>query len=492
MNLIGNRIKYFNKIVLNLPLLYGAAGAILGSVFVQNKLLTIILSGILATVLIGVSRKVFMVFILCLIATVIRTDSLYGSNKVERVESNFGRNISRIQIVDLPTHNTRSTRVTAVNKGIEGKILIDCPLDLTLKCGDIIEEELSLESIPDIEEFDYAQYLSTQGIWYTSKSRSCNVVGKSTSFDAELCNAKIGTIRLLNKSLPESHTMLVAGLLWGQRANLSQEFEENLSRTGTTHIIAVSGFNVSVIILMLLKLAGIIPRKVVVVLIAAILCVFLLLVGLGNLPAMRAGIMGAALLFSKSLGRKVNIVNLLLLTVIILIFINPYSIFSVSFQLSISAFIGVVGLTDKLELYLKKFPKFCRSDFASTLSAIISTSPLTVFNFSVFSLVAPIVNLLVLPLIPVMMLLGLIQIIFSTLGFERIFSLILMPVYSYAVWVINTGGSFPFSSISVQLDQQFIVVIYYLALSLILFESSYRGFNRSRENTTIKHRSLAC
>lgn len=478
MRMVLLRLEYLQNTFLCLPLTYICFGTILGISLAQQSIFIVLAIVVLAWVLFRFKIYLAVLLIISSLVIIQRVDSLYGKERQEKSNLNIGKTITNVEIVDLPEHKSKSTKVVVRSPEISERILLDCPLNLELRCGDILTSEIQLQEIPEIEEFDYAQYLHTQGIWYVAKSRSCSVDRNKATINSKITNGKTDIIRLLNKNLPESHTMLIAGLLWGQRANLSEEFENSLSRTGTTHIIAVSGFNVSIIIFMLLNFAGLIPRKVVIFITFLILFIFLFLVGFGNLPALRAGIMGGILLLTKSLGRRVSVINLLMLTITILLLMNPYSLYSISFQLSICAFAGVVGLTNSIEHYLGWLPGFLRSDFASTLAAIISTSPLTLSNFSVFSIVAPIVNLLVLPLIPLMMMLGIVQIISSFIGIGEFSALIVIPVYSYVVWVISLGGSFPFSSIDLEVGHQTIFIFYYLSLVIFLFERSYRNFSR--------------
>ena len=408
------QINFLTSYLINLPLLQLGIGVLFGIVSMRYGAEVINFAPLVVLSILMLTRQLKM--ILCLIILsfgmilgVLRYDQIYGEGKIKEVRENFDNSVNELTIISDGEKGQYNMSYVATNREIDGKVLLKLDRNEKLSYGDILSGEFRLEQPQEIDEFDYEFYLNTQGIFYTSKVFDFEKIGYEDSVYARLSHFRVAMGQRLRRVLPEPHASLVAGLLWGERANMPENFKENLSRTGTTHIIAVSGFNVSIIVVYVLKLAGLLPRRVVVGLTIIVLSGFLLLVGLDNLPAFRAGVMGFAVLASKGIGRKTSFLSIISIAVMVLLAINPLALFTVSFQLSFAAMFGIVALTRPLEAKLEIVPKKIRSEMATTISAILATAPITVLNFESFSIVALIVNLFVLPLIPLLSLLGLIN-----------------------------------------------------------------------------------
>ncbi|MBN1331769.1 ComEC/Rec2 family competence protein [Candidatus Dojkabacteria bacterium] len=413
-----------------------------------------------------------------------RFDSFAGETKMQRVAESYGVAVGQMHVVSVPEKGSYNKKCRVKGENFEGLAIASFPKTSKIHYGDVIEGEFFLKEPEMVEDFDYKEYLKTQGIFYQVKVQGYWVVGHKKSFFERIALFREDLSVRVRKILPEPHASLAAGLVWGERASMPEDFSKNLSNTGTTHIIAVSGFNVSVIVLLLLKLAGVIHRKYVIWLTAFLLFCFLVLVGFDNLPAMRAGIMGYTVLFSKTIGRKTSILSLLAIAVLVLSIMNPLSVFTVSFQLSFAATVGIVGLSKSIERssVVEKYKKFL-GELPATLSAILLTTPVSMLNFETFSIVALFVNLLVLPVVTILTFYSAIVVTVSLISLPtaKIAAFPLILIMDYIIRVINFFGGLPFASVKIVGLTGWLVLIIYLTILLCMIEISYRKINEKRE-----------
>lgn len=146
--------------------------------------------------------------------------------------------------------------------------------------------------------------------------------------------------------------------------------------------------------------------------IASLISIFLFIALTGfQTSSIRAGIMGSLFLIGPFFGRKSDSIRALILSGLIMLVFNPFLIYDAGFQLSFAAALGIILLSSTFKKYLK-------SDIlAATFSAYIFTLPILIYSFGQLSLVGPITNLLVLPIMPILMVAGFIASLFSFLSF---------------------------------------------------------------------------
>ncbi len=224
-----------------------------------------------------------------------------------------------------------------------------------------------------------------------------------------LGQVKAWMTRSVDRALPSPEAPLLAGLLLGSRQDLPSELRNAFRLTGTSHIVAVSGFNVTIVVTMIAALVRIVPAppwvRTSITLVA--ITAFVLLTG-ASASVVRAGIMGSLVVLARATGRLSDGLHALALSAGAMVLVDPRTISSVGFQLSVAATAGLFCLSEPLERRLAFVPEALgiRSSLASTLAAIALTQPIILLYFGQASLVAPLVNLLVLPLVPLAMLTG--------------------------------------------------------------------------------------
>lgn len=350
-----------------------------------------------------------------------------------------------------PTMTKLTVSVDAIKNGDEsyatkGRILVNVQGGLwpLIEYGDEVTVEGKLTKPEIIEDFDYPHYLELSGIRALvtrgrvrtadegrpppSFARTWTIIRMLTDLRTSVEN-RIGLI------LPEPHGSLLAGLLTGTRRGLPKHLSDDFRTAGLTHIIAVSGFNVTIVLTLFGGFLFWIPIKKRLIPLSLAAIAFCLFVG-GGAPVVRATIMGILGLVALS-AERIAITRLLILwTAFLMVALRPLTLwYDASFQLSFLAVIGLSELSAPLKKFLKHVPEFLaiRESLTATVAAQIATIPLSIFLFKQFSLVAPLSNILVAPLIPLSMLLGSISVLLS---------LIWMPlgmIVGYGTWALLEG-----------------------------------------------------
>jgi len=188
--------------------------------------------------------------------------------------------------------------------------------------------------------------------------------------------------------------------------------------------------------------------------------------------------MGMLVLLATQLGRLSRITNTLAVAAVIMVLVNPKVLFfDAGFQLSFLATIGLVYLSPLMEKWLRWLPQILeiRQTLTATLSAIILTTPLILWQFGRFSLVAPLVNVLILPAIPVAMgfgfITGLLSLVWLPAG--QIFGWIVWTILSYIIFIVEKFSTVSFASFSIGNISWWWLVVGYGILIFILFRKSF-------------------
>jgi competence protein ComEC len=273
---------------------------------------------------------------------------------------------------------------------------------------------------------------------------------------------------------------ILNAIILGERQNLPPYVRDTLVYSGTVHIIAISGLHLGIvafIILLILKIIRI-PRKPRYILTILLLIIYCILTG-ANTPVIRATIMAAMLLFSYFLEREVNIYNSLSLAALIIVVINPWQLFEVSFQLSFLSVVSIVWLSPKIKSLfparLDKIPwlRFLISIFSVSFSAWLGLLPLIAYYFRVLSPITILANMIIVPYMTVIVASGfslaLVGILIPSLtsifaASNELFILILFKINSSLIAI--PGAYFKLPSIS------FMYVLLYYILLISIFNFS--------------------
>ena len=204
-----------------------------------------------------------------------------------------------------------------------------------------------------------------------------------------------------------------------------------------------------------------------------LLWLFILMVGFQP-SAIRAGIMGSAFLFCQKIGRQKAAFNALVLAAVIMLLFNPLLLrYSVGFQLSFLATLGIIYLMPFFQRLLKKtrFLKFFRLSnlLAMTFSALIFTLPILIYNFGYVSVVTPITNILVVPLLPYIMGMGLFFVLLGGIS-QPIGWVLSLPVWlltTYLTSIVNFFSQISWAHLTFQISWLWLPVCYLILFLLV-------------------------
>lgn len=341
------------------------------------------------------------------------------------------------------------------------KIVVHAPQYPQFNYGDKISFSGEVEKVESFigdngKPFDYARYLLMRykAVAIVKNARNVKKIGENQGNVAVASVYKIKTIfeNTIARTLPEPQAALGQGLLTGTKANFTPQFTENLRTTGTSHIVAISGYNVSIILNIFFNfikmLLGFWPAVI-----SGLGAVFLFTILTGaSASIVRAAIMGSLGLVATVLGRQVRIEHTLFVAAFLMALENPLIVrFDAGFQLS---FLAVLGLTyfaplfkayfGKIRIY-KYVPLSIREAVEATLGAQVVAWPVILFLFGQISLIAPLINALILPIIPLTMLLVFIATVlaisFPFLG--TTFSILPWSLLTIIVMIVNTASKLP-------------------------------------------------
>lgn len=324
-------------------------------------------------------------------------------------------------VVEEPDRRSDHTKLTLVTRELElphaapqhvtGRVLLRVPRLPAYAYGDRLRVTGRLETPFETAEFSYRDYLARYAVFSFMRAPRIEKVasGDGNPLLAKLFIFKSSFEAAIGRVWPEPEASLLAGLLTGTRRGLPPDVTADFNTTGLTHIVAVSGYNIALVIAFAVAVFGrYLPRRWQFAVVAFCVVSFTLLVGAGP-PVVRAAVMGLLAFFALTSGRQYHAGLGLLFAASGMVAWTPAILLSdVSFQLSTAAVAGLIYLAPILEKWLARVPQrlALRESLVLTLAAQFSAAPLLLLYFDRLSLVAPLANLLAAPAIPLAMLTG--------------------------------------------------------------------------------------
>ena len=331
-----------------------------------------------------------------------------------------------------------------------GKILVSASKYPEYKYGDKLKIRGKLETPAVFEDFNYKDYLAKNGIysviyWSEIEFLARESRGPSSAVYAKILGFKDKLRKSIYQNLPPPQSSILGAMILGDKSRMSNELKEKLNIAGLRHITAVSGMHVVILSSILMSFLIGLGFWRGQAFYFSIVLIFLFVIMTGAHPsAVRAGIMGGLFLLGQKIGRKSVSSRTIVMAGALMLAVNPLLLLGdVGFQLSFLAVMGIIYLGPTLRNWLRFIPEErfvnLRSILFMTFSAYIFTLPILIYNFGRISLVGPIVNVLVLPIVPLIMTLGfifgLLGMIWSFLGW--IFSLPAWFLLTYLLKVVD-------------------------------------------------------
>ncbi len=340
-------------------------------------------------------------------------------------------------------------------------------------------------------QYKYGDRLGVAGTIAKSPSGSTNIASfpdikllegdKASKIKQLLFSFKNKLSENLKRVLNPDSAALINGEILGERAGFSKEFKENMQKSGTTHIVAISGYNISILVFAVMFLAGYLVRKRIAFYISVIFIILFTLMAGAEASVVRAAIMGIIILAASQFGRIYSFRNALTLAAFFMVLFNPrILVFDIGFQLSFGALTGIVYIAPAIKNWLKiKEAGFLgwKMNAVTTLSAQLAVIPILLHNFGYFSFTSIIANVLILEAVPISMALGF---FIGFLGFlseslSTILGWFLQIFMEYQIFVINLFSKL---ALPIYLNSfpMWFSVIYYLILAwCVYYASNFRN-----------------
>lgn len=438
----------------------------------KNKLHTTFLAIFLLFTLLGVGRISF--------------SDLYQKSSLTEYANK--RIVAEGVVVEEPDVRESKTNLTVeLQKIIEDdkadvvkeNVLVSIPIYPEYFYGDKLKLNLTLEAPKNFEtngrEFDYVGYLRARGVWYTAKYAKVELLsnGNGNFLETYLFEIKNAFKKSINNTLPEPESSLLNGVLLGAKQSLGKEWLTRFQKTGTSHIVVLSGYNIAIVADYAMSALKIFPENISFSFGVLSIILFTILSG-GGASAVRAAIMVIVALFAKKYNRDYKAGRALGFAVLLLLAPNPLLlVFDPSFELSVLATIGLVFVTpivsSRLKFVTEKFG--LRETISATLGTQMTTLPLLLYTNGLFSLVSLPVNVIVLPFIPTIMFLGFFTGIFGLVSLYLSFipGFFAYGLLWYVLKVIELGSSLPFSSIKIPAFSLPVLFGIYIVISIYIF-----------------------
>ncbi len=387
------------------------------------------------------------------------------------------------EIINNPVSNYKNQEVIINSKlcGRNSHILVKASRMPKLQYGDLVMVLGKIEKPGMIEDFDYARYLMPKKVSWVilnpqKVEKMANNITPTKKILRSIYSVKYRIETILSKLFHQPYRALSIGLITGAKQSMPDELNDNLNISGLTHIIALSGFNVTIIIVALTAvLANIMHRKKIFIIGSILITIFIIMTG-ASASVVRAGIFSLLILYGKTIGRKAYQTNILLMAAVLMLVFNPFLLVNdIGFQLSFLAFCGIVYLSKIIEYLfsksiINKLPTWLQSPLLETLSAQILVFPLIAFSFGRVSLISPLSNIAVLWIIPLAMLMsfiaGVVGLIYLPLG--KVVAFIAYPVLIYIIEVINISAKLPLASLALQKYNYIVVSLLYLVIGVLI------------------------
>jgi competence protein ComEC len=453
-------------------------------------------------------KKYLLIAGFCLLALLggcIRFQSSLPAINEQYLQSYNDKGIVEIEgmvCTEPETRNTTSTlqltaseiQIDDIKREISGKALIRVPIYQEYHYGDILKVTGELETPPQFDDFDYKGYLARQGICSLINYPAIEILDTGKGFKplAWIYSLRNHLSQSLSLALPEPQASLAQGILLGLRGNIPNSLQEAFSRTGTAHLLAISGIHLSIIIGILLSAAiWLFGRRYSIYIWIAFLAIWLYALVTGmRPPVVRGAVMGSMFLLAEYLGRQRSASTALAFAAAVMVGIEPQILWEASFQLSFLAMAGLIFLTPYFQTWARKsiaatigregtvvsLCNFIADCFAVTLAAILATWPVIAYYFDVVSFVglpATFFALLALPgIIITSALVAGVGLLAPFLG--QVLGWIAWLFLSYFILIVQVFDALPFSSIKFSSIHIWQIWIYYVLLAAIIAAINYR------------------
>jgi competence protein ComEC len=384
---------------------------------------------------------------------------------------------------------------------VEGLVLLNVEGRQEFKYGDAIRFRTRLKVPHNFQNpggFDYVKYLRYKGVMVRGFIKdSAGIVilrenqGNTFKLHLERFRTYLKKFIMENSSSPEGE--IIQAMILGDQKEIPKDVMENFNKTGTTHIIAISGFNIGIIaflsfivIRLIMKSSTYLLLRFNIVKVSTVFAIvpvisYSFIAGMG-ISVIRAAIMAVTFMIAIIFGKDRDLYNSLVLAALIILVVSPTSLFDISFQLSFMAVWAILFITPRLAVMIpdgsheemSRYRAWAMQIYRNilmfiivSLSATLGTLPLIVFYFNRISTVVLLSNLFIVPVLGIIAIPVCTAIIIAaplSHGLALFFLHISSFIVKISISMVDFFASFPGSSFFLSTPTFIEISAYYLFL----------------------------
>ncbi len=354
--------------------------------------------------------------------------------------------------------------------------IVSIPMNFKVEKWYTIGFRSKLYKVDNFDGFNYIKYLQSQDIYFKSYVVWLSVLDRDwlSTMWKTIHNFRKEFLKIIHEIYPKREAIFLGWILVWARENLPEDLKEDFNNSWLTHFIAVSWFNMTILIIFFAYILQFFPLYIRAVVITVAIVLFTLLVW-DTPPVVRAAIMWIVWYFVLISWRASSSLSVILLTCFVMTLWSPLSLnYDVSFHLSFLAVVWILYT----QWFFKKIFRFLPEAFAIkeavvlTFAALSFTLPIMIFNFGQVSFLAPIANVLVTWTIPLAMLLGFLSVIWYVIHpsiwvFIWFFDWLFLR---YDMLIVYVFWNFEFSLIKIDLGEIWVYfeAIYFMMLIFLV------------------------
>jgi len=416
------------------------------------------------------------------------------SGRQSDLQNKTGQIMSFVGIVsDEPEQKENYDRLVLKDEKSEGKILVYLLNYPQYKYGDKLKisgilkrpENFTNKMLPNSSSsinsvtfnsggVNWPAYLAKDDIYYEMFYPQAEFISSGNGFwlKEKLFALKAKFLLAVANVVPEPHSAFLGGITIGAREGLPKDLQEKFRTTGVAHIVALSGYNITIVAGTVMLFFSFLPQYLAIS--GGVIGVILFAVMTGaSATVLRASIMALLALTAKATGRIYTVFWALFLAGFFMVWQNPKILrFDTSFQLSFLATLGLIYISpivkNKASFITEKFN--LREIFSATVSAQIAVLPLLVYKTGLISIVGLPVNFLILPFIPLTMFLGFVTGIFGMINYflSLPFAWASFILLQYELFIVDIFAKLPFSAVNIAGFSEVFLILSYVAIFFIV------------------------
>ncbi len=437
--------------------------------------LSVIISGVLAIK----KRKIFYAFLpiasflvlfVMLFSTVNKTGDIYGSEFL--IKGTVCKTSFTLDNRESVTVKNVSVYENGIENKIKGKAVIYTDENNFVKLGDTIGAWCVKRSDDyNFTGFDYGNYMLLNRIAFAADTTDVYFIENNGSgIYGKICDLRDKVNSVTDNIYTKDDVGIIKAVSTGDTSGLSKNARNLFTSAGIAHILAISGLHIAIVagaIIALLEILGINKRKS--SLIAVIILGFYTVFTGGNTAVLRSFIMTAVVLMGRVFYRRGDALNSCSIAGIIILLLNPYSLFSIGFQLSfvsVAALIALVDFTEKSNNIIEKL----KGGVIASLFVSVVTFPIISYNFYTVPLYGFITNIFVVPVLTVFVPMIFLSIFAGAFNIwlGRFFGGTAVVILRYISFICKTVSGLPFSNITVGRLSTGFIVLFFLAIIVLL------------------------